>query len=369
MFGYLEHSVVNYDRFYTKLSEFNISSGSAATLLNVNATPGGGFKLDKLLVQLGHVGKVVLPTISLDHQPNLVVDYNRMQARTFARNSHRKHSLMEKCHIEQDRNAEALALKYKCSVVSTQSALVALIYQLTVQNDEDFKLPFCVRLRPNGEKCVILEKQLVGKKLSKRERNEKFYKKALGVSFVKPQVAHHQNSSQNESSTRQPRSLILPDNSTVDYDLISDLDSFGTNTSSGSAAARRRVKFELDESSEKKVAVAEAAKKDEVDVTQIGRSATTPIVSSIFKRARPASMDNPENHLTGGEKSGNKAAKKLKTEEKENGSDEDYDEYDEDDSEGQDDLVIADLSETENKINVSIFFSNETFQRVRIESD
>jgi hypothetical protein len=351
MFGHLEHSVINYDRFYTKLAELHVCPGGQVPK-HCN-TGSGQLQLDQLLVQLGHVGKLVLPTITLDRQPNLIIDYSRMQARTFARTNtaHRKHALLEKCRMREDENAQKLASKYKCSVVAAQSALVALLYHLSIQNDEDFKLPFSVKYQ-HGERAVILEKPLVDRRLSRRERNEKFYKKALSVSFVKRQVQHQVGTGSNDLASSQrrlcTRGAVDPrdDSAVLDYDLIARLDSFGTTTA---GAGKRAVTFESRQETSSEPAVQQVEPK-QVDVNLIGRSGA---VSSILKRNRPASMDGVE--LAPGKSD---KAKKFKGSEEENKqSDEDYEDYDESEREEEEEeaLVIADSSDTENKPNVSVF--------------
>jgi hypothetical protein len=231
MFSYLERTViVNYDRYYVKAGDFDVCSAILATIARQNQTVAlTGMRLEKLLVQLGHVAKVVLPIISTDLQPYLVNDYNRMQARTFLQDfkgdsggMHGRHSLLEKCRIAEDKNVTKLAVKYKCEVAATQSVLVNLLYTLAVAssssaNEEEVCVPLCVRVvrdEMGGEhKVALLEKPLVSKSLSQRERNEKFYRKALLVSLVKQhppqQYKQPQNTggahSQNDFNSRRSR--------------------------------------------------------------------------------------------------------------------------------------------------------------------
>lgn len=55
-----------------------------------------------------------------------------------------------------DKNAEKLAAKYDCEIVITNSAFVSLIFNLSVPNNDDFKLPFSIKsIKDAGEKIFV----------------------------------------------------------------------------------------------------------------------------------------------------------------------------------------------------------------------
>lgn len=107
-----------------------------------------------------------------------------------------------------------------------------------------------------GQKCVYFEKPLVGRNLSKREKNEKLYKRVLLVSFVKQvatpaQTQSHQYptrgarlrsqriDSQASGSNAEPMSVETSKEPTrrrlekftkVNYNSISELESFGVSS-------------------------------------------------------------------------------------------------------------------------------------------
>jgi hypothetical protein len=170
------HICPNFDRFYIK-NPLEIQVNQNDHLLN---RPNSILKMEKMLLQLGQVPKIVLPSITLDHQPNLIVDYLRIHSRFF----NNQNKLMEKCSLRNDPNIDKLLSKYSdasfLNIVLTKSAFCQLVYHLSMENSDDLKLPFSIH-----EKTIYFEKPLPSAKMSQREKNEKFYKKSLITTLIK----------------------------------------------------------------------------------------------------------------------------------------------------------------------------------------
>ena len=253
MFEYLESIPGSIsDRYYTKLDEISLTQPTAGAHHSIiSAKLNGNLKLDRFLVQLGQVPKIILPTISLDHQPNLVIDYSRIYPRTFTKStsSSNKHCLIEKCRLEADTNLAKLASKYEANVAMTNAAFVQLISRFsTATDDDELKLPFSVRSMANPEtgqtlRIVCVDKPFVAKHVSKREKNEKFFKRALMVSLVRQQPTVNTRTANNRRQASSTAETLLNEEAclnsrnvdsrqleklnVLDYDLISDVDSFG----------------------------------------------------------------------------------------------------------------------------------------------
>ena len=73
----------------------------------------------------------------------------------------------------------------------TNSSFVNLIYYLSTEKKEELKMPITVKSHSTKDsdghikKIVYIDKPFVSKDLSKREKNEKFFKRSLMVSFAK----------------------------------------------------------------------------------------------------------------------------------------------------------------------------------------
>ncbi len=72
MIDYLETIPLNFDRYFTKIDEFNLAQ---------NDMHRASFDLEKNLIQLGNIPKVILPSISNNYQPNLTISYTAVGKR------------------------------------------------------------------------------------------------------------------------------------------------------------------------------------------------------------------------------------------------------------------------------------------------
>lgn len=133
MIQYLTQIPLKYNRYFAKIDEFPIEH---------NEMSKANFELEKSLVQLGNIPKVILPSITLGYQPNLTIAYTPINKRAPSGHTYKK---MSKIVIQDDPNAEKLAIKYKANIVMTNSAFVNLIYQLSKQNEDEFKMPVIVK--------------------------------------------------------------------------------------------------------------------------------------------------------------------------------------------------------------------------------
>jgi hypothetical protein len=209
--------------------------------------------LEKHLVQIGNVPKIILPSITLDRQPFLTIDYSQISKRIpVAKNSKK----LCKIPLSQDPNVEKLAVKYNCSIVMTSSSFVHLIYNLAMINTDDLELPVIIKNIQGSDKTVhkviFIEKPFIQKYLSKREKNEKFYKRSLLTTLVKntnmntrarmeanKKILTRKDSVASEKSdlsvdmdksfdsTSSSNKRKLEQTNNVDYESLNDLESFG----------------------------------------------------------------------------------------------------------------------------------------------
>jgi len=152
---------------------------------------------------------------------------------------------MSKIPISEDENVERLAIKHNASIVLTNSSFVNLIYYLSADNQEDLKMPVQVKKLDCSDgstrKVVFIEKPFVSKDLSKRDRNEKFFKRSLMVSFAKNSVKTRTRGGYNrqkqqktsDSSNNSAVELFQDTSRTVnkvddlDVNAVSQFESFG----------------------------------------------------------------------------------------------------------------------------------------------
>ena len=157
--------------------------------------------------------------------------------------------------ISKDENAKKLAQKFQANFVMTLSTFENLLSQY--QNEEELLVVFKVQEFSqedgNAHKSIFIEKPLIAKNLSKREKNEKFYKKSLISTFTKEPatlnrrfISNRRKISQNDSKTtdqdineqflkednerseiRKQINLEKFETETINYDLITDIETFG----------------------------------------------------------------------------------------------------------------------------------------------
>ncbi|RNA44600.1 little elongation complex subunit 2 isoform X1 [Brachionus plicatilis] len=206
--------VNKYERFYDKL--FSISLNQ----IDENNHQKSSLQLNNNLLNMGQLHKIVVPSISIDVQPNMIIDYQRP--------------------LYEDENIEKLALKYNCGIAMTNSAFVHLIYHMSFLNSDELKLAIVIKDIQSEDgrkhKIVLLEKPFIEKYLSKRDINEKFYKKSLIVTLVKNQAGPlrnkaskvSKNSESKSSPVKEPERVLEKLN--VDYNVVSNFESFGVGS-------------------------------------------------------------------------------------------------------------------------------------------
>lgn len=94
------------------------------------------------------------------------------------------------------------------------------------------------------KKVILIEKPLVEKFLTTREKNEKFYKRSLMVSLVKTSTTMNRSKRDvNPGGARKQQSLPIAQDerkveqeNPLDYNLLANLDTFGLATSSKAAS-------------------------------------------------------------------------------------------------------------------------------------
>ncbi|CAF0998202.1 unnamed protein product [Brachionus calyciflorus] len=221
-----------FERFYSKIYDINMSQ------LDVNNQYKTMFQFERNLVQLGHLQKVIIPSIPENNQPNLIIDCNKLSNRYPVSKKGKNKS---KIPLNEDKNAERLALKYNCNIVMTNSAFVYLVYNLSFTNSDELKIVINIKEFEDKDgkkqKVIFIEKPFVDKHLSKREINEKFYKRSLFVTLVKHQPGVHRSkvnktleTPQKESQAKQPEAQRILEKLNVDYNIVSSFESFGVTS-------------------------------------------------------------------------------------------------------------------------------------------
>ena len=109
----LDASVNAYDKFYVKHSDFQLNNSLVNHHRASSLRPIDTFQFEKILLQLGNLAKIILPSITLAMQPNLITDYTSLNKRVPVAKSAKK---LSKIPIMEDENAKQLALKYDCDV-------------------------------------------------------------------------------------------------------------------------------------------------------------------------------------------------------------------------------------------------------------
>lgn len=72
MISFKNECVNKFDRFYQKMLDISMNQ------LNENYHHKCSLKLEKNLLSIGHLHKIVVPSISMDIQPNMIIDYQRI---------------------------------------------------------------------------------------------------------------------------------------------------------------------------------------------------------------------------------------------------------------------------------------------------
>lgn len=194
---------------------------------------------------------------------------------------------------------------------------------------------------------ILIEKPLVDKFLSTREKNEKFFKRSLMVSLVKPTPV---NRSRREPISARPlhpppQSTITPTDdrklerqNPVDYNLLANLDTFGL--SSSSAAAISNV-FTKEETSPPKSGDKPPVVPVLIPMTAAA-STTTPVSLKRSRDPSPAASDREDESLS------NQKAVTKKSKSARSSDNESYSDYDDEDENEK--LMIVDPEATSEKI-------------------
>ena len=72
MISFKNENVNKFDRFYRKILDISISQ------LDENTHQKSGLQFEKNLLYMGQLHKIVVPSITIDIQPNLIIDYERI---------------------------------------------------------------------------------------------------------------------------------------------------------------------------------------------------------------------------------------------------------------------------------------------------
>jgi len=184
---------------------------------------------------------VIVPSVSQNNQANLTISYHQISSRVPVSKDSKK---LGKTPISEDENAERLAIKFNASIVLTNSAFVNLIYYLSGENQEELKMPLNVKTLQGSDgsarKVVFIDKPFVAKDLSKRDKNEKFFKRSLMVSFAKNSVKNRTRGGLNRQRQQatdslnnsvvepvQDRSRTVNRIEDLDMNSVSQFESFG----------------------------------------------------------------------------------------------------------------------------------------------
>lgn len=72
MISFKNESVNKFDRFYRKIFDFTLGQ------LDENPHQKSNLQFEKNLLHMGQLHKIVVPAITIDHQPNIIIDYERI---------------------------------------------------------------------------------------------------------------------------------------------------------------------------------------------------------------------------------------------------------------------------------------------------
>jgi len=167
MIDYLETIPLNFDRYFTKIDEYNLAQ---------NDMHRASFDLEKNLIQLGNIPKVIFVMT----------------------------------------NSAFVHLIYNLSKQNEDELKIPVMVK---------------SLDNNSIKVVFIEKPYIAKNLNQRDKNEKFYKRSLMVTLVKNQISTRNNSKKlniNSSSATSDRNELKPitDANSANYETENKLVSF-----------------------------------------------------------------------------------------------------------------------------------------------